>query len=101
MIEEISTMEKEVDSDKTVMVGSLKSVTPINGKQTGMVPKSLAEGGVLYATNRVRNSHRTETKKPNRLVRGLQMSEAIFRRPNRDNSSTDGSCVRRGVFPVC
>ena len=47
MIEEISAVEIEVDSDKAVMIGRLKSVTPTNGKRTGMVPESLAEGGVI------------------------------------------------------
>ena len=47
MIEEISVVEIEVDSDKAVMVGRLKSVTPTNGKRIGMVPESLAEGGVI------------------------------------------------------
>ena len=47
MIEEILAVEIEVDSDKAVMVGRLKSVTPTNGTRTGMVSESLAEGGVI------------------------------------------------------
>ena len=47
MIEETLAVEIEVDSDKAVMVGRLKSVTPTNGKRTGTVPESLAEGGVI------------------------------------------------------
>ena len=47
MIEGVLLVEIEVDSDKAIMVGRLKSVTPSNGKRTRMVPKSLAEGGVI------------------------------------------------------
>ena len=47
MIEEISAVEIEVDPNKAVMVGQLKSVTPTNGKRIGTVTKSLAEEGVI------------------------------------------------------
>ena len=47
-IEEISAVKIEVDSDKAIMVGKLKSVTPTNGKWKRMVPNSLAEGVSSY-----------------------------------------------------
>ena len=47
MIEEISTVEIEVDPDKAIIVRRLKSVTPTNGKRTRMVQESLVEGGVI------------------------------------------------------
>ena len=47
MIEEILAVEIEVDLDKAVIVSRLKSVIPTNVKQTGIVPKSLAEGGLI------------------------------------------------------
>ena len=47
MIEEISSVEIEANSNRAVMAGRLKSVTPTNGNRTGMVPESLAEGGVI------------------------------------------------------
>ena len=43
MIEGISAVEIEVDLDKVIMVGRLKSVTPTNGKLTGTIPQSLAK----------------------------------------------------------
>ena len=47
MIEEILAVEIEVNSDKAVIAGRLKSITPTNGKRTGMVLESLAEGGAI------------------------------------------------------
>ena len=47
MIEGILVVEIEVDPDKVVMVGRLKSVTPTNGWRTGTVQESLAEQGVI------------------------------------------------------
>ena len=43
MIEETSSVEIEVNSDKAVMAGRLKGETPTNGKRTGTFPESLVE----------------------------------------------------------
>ena len=47
MIEEISVMEIEVDPNKAVMIGRIKSVTLTNRKQTGTMLEGLAEEGVI------------------------------------------------------
>ena len=47
MTEGVLVVEIEAHLDKAIMVSRLKSVTPTNGKQTGTVPKSLAEGGAV------------------------------------------------------
>ena len=46
-MEEILVVEIEANSDRVVMAGRIKRLTPTNGKWTRIVLESLAEGGVI------------------------------------------------------
>ena len=60
----------------------------------------LTTSTLLYLRGSTVSGHAHEIEKPNNPVRGLRTPEARFRKPNRNNFSTDGSCVRRGMLRV-
>ena len=86
MIEETLAVEIEVNSERGVMADRLKSITSTNGKQTGMVPESLTEGGIITP------DHPGVTTHPNAGTMENMATSAGKRRVTRsqlsDNSQT-------------